>query len=62
MRFNVQLIDYVGDDSWVEKTILDLKKCLDSSECPPHAETGFGMKGDQRCEYATFLEGLDNIT
>ena len=61
MSFNVQLIDYVGDDSWVEQTILDLKACLESNTCPPHADTGYGPKGDQQCEYATFLEGLDSI-
>ena len=61
MSFNVQLLPYEGDDSWVEDTIHDLKACLDSDECPPHAETGYGFKGDQQCEYATFLEGLDSI-
>ena len=58
MSFNVQLLAYEADDSWVEQTILDLKACLDSDACPPHAETGYGPKGDQQCEYATFLEGL----
>ena len=61
MSFNVQLLAYEADDSWVEQTILDLKACLDSDVCPPHAETGYGPKGDQQCEYATFLEGLDSI-
>jgi len=61
MSFNVQLIEYQGDDSWVEQTILDLKACLESEECPPHADTGYGIKGDQQCEYATFLEGINNL-
>ena len=61
MNFNVQLLAYEADDSWVESTINDLKACLDSDECPPHAETGYGPKGDKQCEYATFLDGLDSL-
>ena len=58
MNFNVQLIPYLGDDSWVEQTILDLKACLNSDACPEHAKTGYGITGNDPCEYATFLEGL----
>lgn len=58
MNFDVQLIPYQGDDSWVEKTILDLKACLDSNQCPDHASSGYGISGNDKCEYATFLEGL----
>ena len=59
MKFNVQLLAYEADDSWVEGTIKDLKACLDSDECPEHAQTGYGPKGDKQCEYLTFLEGLN---
>ena len=62
MIFNVQLLAYEADDSWVEQTILDLKACLDSDVCPPHAESGYGPKGDQQCEYSTFLEGLEDLS
>lgn len=34
IEFDVNLIEYVGDDSWVEKTLLKIKKCLDSDEMP----------------------------
>lgn len=61
MKFNVQLLAYEADDSWVEGTIKDLKACLDSDECPEHAQTGYGPKGDKQCEYLTLLEGIENI-
>ena len=35
-----------------EQSILDVKACLDSPDCPDHADSGFGPKGDKQCEYA----------
>ncbi len=61
MKFNVQLLEYNGDDSWVENTIKEISKCLKSSECPEHSMTGFGPKGDQPCEYKVFLDGHAKI-
>jgi len=36
LEFDVDLLDYEGDDSWVEKTLFDIKKCLDSDEIPDY--------------------------
>ena len=58
MKFDVQLIEYEGNSDWVEQTILNLKSCLDSPECPKHADTGFGPKGDKQCEYAELFDGM----
>ena len=58
MKFDVQLISYEADDSWVEQIILDLKDCLEQDNCPEHAATGFGPKGDKQCEYAELFEGM----
>ena len=60
MRFDVQLIEYQGDDSWIEETIVKLKECLDQDHCPDHATSGFGPKGDKQCEYATLFDGMRN--
>ncbi len=46
IEFDVVLISYTGNDSWVEKTILDIKKCLDSSEIP---------SSGQSCEYCMWF-------
>ena len=35
LEFDITLIDYVGDDSWVEKTVFDIKKLLDGEKVPP---------------------------
>jgi hypothetical protein len=58
MKFDVQLISYEGDDSWVEQTILDLKDCLLQKNCPKHAQSGFGPKGDKQCEHAELFDGM----
>ena len=34
IEFDVNLIAYKGDDSWVEKTFFDIKKCLESPTIP----------------------------
>ena len=59
MKFDVQLIEYIGDDSWVEGAIKQISKCLKSSDCPEHSLTGFGPKGDKPCEYKIFLDSLN---
>lgn len=47
LEFEVTLVPHKGDDSWVEKTILDIKKCLESDEIPKNAED---------CDYCTYRE------
>lgn len=34
LEFELSIIDYQGDDSWVEPTIYQIKKCLDSDLIP----------------------------
>ena len=58
MKFNVQLIEYKGSDSWVEETIVNLNECLNQEHCPQHSSSGFGPKGDKQCEYATLFDGM----
>lgn len=38
LEFDIKLIPYVGDDSWIERALLDIKKCLDSDDIPPSAD------------------------
>lgn len=38
LEFEVTLIDYTGDDSWVEKAIIEAHKCLNSEELPERSE------------------------
>ena len=38
IEFDVKVIPYEGDDSWIEKTLLDIHKCLMSDKIPEPAE------------------------
>ena len=58
MKFNVQLLSYDGDDSWVNQKIIDLKNCIEAIDCPEHSRSGFGPKGDKQCEYLQLFESM----
>ena len=45
--FDVTLIDYKGDDSWVEQTLQDIKACLDDDRVP---------KSGKDCDYCAYRE------
>lgn len=47
LDFDVKIIPYVGDDSWVEKTIFDIKDCLNSEEVPSPSDD---------CEFCRYRE------
>lgn len=53
LEFDLTLIPYEGDDSWVEKTILDAKSCLDSDSIP---------SADPDCDYCSYIESVQNST
>ncbi|MEK7535424.1 MAG: PD-(D/E)XK nuclease family protein [Patescibacteria group bacterium] len=44
LEFTVKIIPYVGNDKWVESTLVDIKKCLDS-EMPE------ALKACEYCKY-----------
>lgn len=52
LEFDVKLIAYEGNDSWVEKAIMDLHKTLSSEEIPPIG-TAFG---GGPCDFCTYRE------
>lgn len=49
LEFDLQLIPYTGDDSWVEGKILEIKKCLDYSKIPA---------AGTECEYCTYRSAV----
>lgn len=51
IEFDVVLIPYTGSDAWVEKTIFDIKKCLDGS-LPPLT---------QNCEYCIYTKAIGEV-
>jgi len=46
MQFKMTLLAYESDLSWIEPTLIKIKRLLDTEECPDHAE---------KCEYGAFL-------
>lgn len=47
MRFNLAIIPYVGNDSWVESVLVEVKKSLQLSRCPRHSD---------QCEFGALFE------
>ena len=53
LEFDIKLIPYTGSDEWVEKTLLDMKKCLDSDDAP---------KSAPNCDYCAYVGSVNNKT
>jgi len=49
LDFEVTLVPYEGDDSWVSQTLVDIKTCLDSEELPAAADD---------CDYCRYREAV----
>lgn len=49
LEFDIKLLAYTGDDSWVEKTVLDAIECLKSDQMP--------LPGDD-CDYCSYRKAV----
>ncbi|MCD6233166.1 PD-(D/E)XK nuclease family protein [bacterium] len=47
LEFDIEVIEHKGDDSWVEKTLFDIKQCLESDKIP---------EASPDCEYCRYRE------
>jgi len=52
LEFDIKVIPYTGDTSWVEKTILDAIACLDSDNIPTSGED---------CDFCKYREAVKKI-
>jgi CRISPR/Cas system-associated exonuclease Cas4 (RecB family) len=50
LEFDIKVIPYTGDDSWVAKTIVSARKCLMSDTVPASGEG---------CDYCTYREAVE---
>jgi CRISPR/Cas system-associated exonuclease Cas4 (RecB family) len=51
LEFRVNLIPYKGDDSWIEKTIFEIHKCLNGDKIPEDSPD---------CDYCSYIEAISN--
>ncbi|HEU5004883.1 MAG TPA: PD-(D/E)XK nuclease family protein [Candidatus Saccharimonadales bacterium] len=60
LEFKTKLLDYEGDDSWVEQTIFKMKECLDSDDMP---EVGKNvMDPSKPCEFCDYARSRTMLT
>ena len=52
LDFNIKIIPYIGDDRWIEGTILDIHKCLISDIMPASG---------QDCDFCKYAEGRKSV-
>jgi hypothetical protein len=53
LEFDIKIIPYTGSDKWVNKTLLDMKKCLDNDDIP---------KANPNCDYCSYINSVKNAT
>jgi CRISPR/Cas system-associated exonuclease Cas4 (RecB family) len=53
LEFDITLIPHTGEDSWVEKTLLAIKKCLDDDRIP---------LASPNCDYCAYLAAIQENT
>jgi CRISPR/Cas system-associated exonuclease Cas4 (RecB family) len=51
LEFDIKIIPYEGDDSWVEKTIIDAHKCLNSDKIPDAGSD---------CDYCKYIKAINS--
>jgi hypothetical protein len=52
LEFDIKIIPYIGHDAWVEKAIMDAKKCLMSSQLPASG---------QDCDYCAYVKARQGV-
>jgi hypothetical protein len=51
LEFDITLIAYKGDDSWVEKKIIEAHKCLNQDVIP---------EADKNCDYCNYIKAINS--
>lgn len=51
LEFRVNLIPYQGNDSWIEKTISEIHKCLNSDKIP---------EANSDCDYCNYINSINS--
>ena len=52
VHFDVSVLEYKGDDSWIEDTLVDIKKLLDQNSVPDYTEI---------CDYCNYIKDTGSV-
>jgi len=52
LEFDIKIIPYTGDTKWIEKTLQDIKVCLESDTIPAPTK---------ECDYCCYIEALKDV-
>ncbi|MBI2477076.1 PD-(D/E)XK nuclease family protein, partial [Candidatus Uhrbacteria bacterium] len=52
LKFDVHLIAYAGNDAWIDKTLVNVKSCLDNAQTP---------KAGEACDYCAYREATRSL-
>ena len=52
LEFDVTIIPYEGDDSWVDNTLMQARKCLESDSLP---------QASSDCDFCTYRKGVQDV-
>jgi len=52
LEFDVKVIPYEGDDSWIEPKLKEIKKTLDAKDVP---------EADSDCDYCRYTEAISDL-
>ncbi len=52
VHFDVSVLEYKGDGSWIEDTIIQIKQLLDQDSVPEYSES---------CDYCTYIQDVDSV-
>lgn len=58
VEFRTKIIPYKGDDSWIEPTLIRMKKCMDTDKMP---EVGTAAMGGE-CDYCSYAKARTVLT
>lgn len=53
LEFDVKIIPYIGNASWIENTLIDMKKCLDADKIPDTSPD---------CDYCNYRESVKDVS
>lgn len=58
IEFKTKIIPYKGSDKWIEPTLIEMKKCMESDKMPPVGNSAMGGE----CEFCAYSKARTKLT